>query len=100
MDEISMFKVLRPAPSAAAEELSLLVGGRLDDALAQAPDAGPGAAPARPGPGPAQKRPGPSRLERFEAIALGQSEVVSRIDRRFTGGSEMNEAENEHRSIG
>jgi hypothetical protein len=37
----------------------------------------------------------------FEAIALGQSHVAIRgIDRRFTGGSEMNEAENEHRSIG
>jgi hypothetical protein len=42
MDEISMFKVLRPASPAATEELSQVVGDRLDEALAQAPDAAPG----------------------------------------------------------
>jgi hypothetical protein len=47
MDEISMFKVLRPAPPAAVEELSRVVGGRLDEALALTPDAGPDAAPGR-----------------------------------------------------
>jgi hypothetical protein len=42
MDEISMFKVLRPAPPGAVEEISRAIGGRLDEALAPAPPAAPG----------------------------------------------------------
>jgi len=41
MDEIRMFKILRPAPPAAADETSRAVGYRLDQALAPAPPAVP-----------------------------------------------------------
>ncbi len=41
MDEISMFKILRPAPPAAVEEISRAVGDRLNVALAPAPPAAP-----------------------------------------------------------
>jgi len=44
MDEITMFKVLRPESSDEVEEISRAVGDRLDKALALAPAAGPGRA--------------------------------------------------------
>src|SRR5438105_5502324 len=37
MDEISMFKVLRPAPPATADEISRAVRGRLDQAVGGSP---------------------------------------------------------------
>lgn len=44
MDEISMFKVLRPAPPETVDELNRAVGDRLAEALGSAPPASPGRA--------------------------------------------------------